>query len=65
MNYLPFSGGARHCPAQQLALFWVSCAVAHMAMEFKELENKDPILEYVVNLKLNWESLNGVKVALV
>lgn len=43
----------------------VSCAVAHMAMEFKELENKDPILEYVVNLKLNWESLNGVKVALV
>jgi cytochrome P450 len=64
-NYLPFSGGARHCPAQQLALFWVSYAVARMAMEFEELQNRDAVLEFVENLKLNMESGNGVKVALV
>ncbi|KAF2033258.1 cytochrome P450 alkane hydroxylase [Setomelanomma holmii] len=63
-HYLPFSGGVRHCPAQQLALFWVSYAVARMAMEFKEIRSVDPVEEYVENLKLNMESGNGVKVAL-
>ena len=64
-NYLPFSGGARHCPGQQLALFWTSYTVVRMAMEFKELQNRDPVDEYVENLRLNMESANGVKVALV
>ncbi|CAO2656333.1 Nn.00g051360.m01.CDS01 [Neocucurbitaria sp. VM-36] len=64
-NYLPFSGGARHCPGQQLALFWVSYTLVRLAMEFKEVQNKDPVDEYVENLRLNMESSNGVKVALV
>jgi cytochrome P450 len=64
-NYLPFGGGARHCPARQLALFWVSYTIARMAIEFKEIHNKDSVEEYVENLRLNMESLNGVKVGLV
>ncbi|KAJ4365797.1 hypothetical protein N0V83_008418 [Neocucurbitaria cava] len=64
-NYLPFSGGARHCPAQQLSLFWVSYVVVRMAMELAEVRNRDPVSEYVENLRLNMESGNGVKVALV
>lgn len=61
-NYLPFGGGARHCPAQQLAIFWVSYTIARMAMEFKEVQNRDPEMQYVETLKLVMESFNGVKV---
>lgn len=64
-DYLPFGGGARHCPAQQLALFWVGYAVVRMAMEFKEVRNRDVVMEFKENLKLNLESENGVKVELV
>jgi len=64
-NYLPFGGGARHCPAQQLSLFWVAHTIARMAMEFAGIINKDPVEEYVENVMLTMESLNGVKVALV
>jgi cytochrome P450 len=64
-SYLPFGCGARHCPSQQLALFWVSYTVVRMALEFKEVQNEDPVEEYVENLTLNMESANGVKVFLV
>jgi len=64
-NYVPFGGGARHCPAQQLALFWVSYTIARMAMEFKDVQNRDPELQYVECVKLVMESANGVKVGLV
>jgi cytochrome P450 len=64
-NYLPFSGGGRYCPAQQMSLFWVSHVIARMAMDIAEIVNKDPVEEYVENIQLTMESLNGVKVALV
>jgi cytochrome P450 len=64
-DYLPFGGGARHCPAQQLALFWVGYSVVRMAMEFKEVRNRDVVMGYKEHLKLNLESGNGVKVELV
>jgi hypothetical protein len=35
-----------------------------MAMEFEEMRNVDPVKEYVESVKLNMESLNGVKVSL-
>ncbi|KAF1946700.1 hypothetical protein EJ02DRAFT_217847, partial [Clathrospora elynae] len=44
-NYLLFSGGARHCPAQQLALFWVSYRMTRIAIKFTELRNMDPMEE--------------------
>lgn len=63
-EYLPFGGGARHCPAQQLALFWVAYTVVRMAEMYKEIRDRDGG-EYVENLKLNMENGNGVKVGLV
>lgn len=64
-DYLPFGGGARHCPAQQLALFWVGYTLARLALDFKDIQNRDPEMEFVEDLKLNMESGNGVKVGLV
>lgn len=64
-EYLPFGGGPRHCPAQQLALFWVAYTLVKMAMVYKEVRNHDPVEGFVENLKLNMESLNGARVTLI
>jgi len=64
-NYMPFGGGARHCPAQQLALHWVAYTLVRMAIRFKEVQNRAPVMEFVEKLKLNMESGNGVLVGLV
>jgi cytochrome P450 len=64
-EFLPFGGGARHCPAQQLALFWVAYTLVRMLMKYKEISNEDLVEEYVENLKLNLESRNGAKVSFV
>jgi len=64
-NYMPFGGGARHCPAQQLALYWVAYTIVRMAIRFREVQNRDPVMEFVEKLKLNMESGNGVLVGLV
>lgn len=63
-EYLPFGGGARHCPAQQLALFWIGYTLVRMVLRFREIENRDQVEMYVENMKLNMESLNGAKVGL-
>jgi len=62
-EFLPFGGGARHCPAQQLALFWVAYTLVRMLLELGEMRNEDAVEEYVENMKLNMESENGAKVA--
>lgn len=64
-HYLPFGGGARHCPMQQLALFWVAYTVVRTAMEVKAVRNRDEVEDFVECLKLNMESGNGVQVELV
>ncbi|PVH95533.1 cytochrome P450 [Periconia macrospinosa] len=64
-EYLPLGGDPRQCPAQQLALFWVAYTVVKMAMIYKEVQNHDPVEEFVENMKLNMESLNGARVKLI
>ncbi len=64
-EYLPFGGGARHCPAQQLALFWVTYTLVRMLQKYGEIRNEDPVHEFVENMKLNMESHNGAKVSFV
>jgi cytochrome P450 len=64
-KFLPFGGRARHCLAQQLALFWVAYTLIRMLMRYKEIKNEDSVEEYVENMKLNMESENGAKVSFV
>jgi cytochrome P450 len=64
-EFLPFGGGARHCPAQQLALFWISYTLVRMVLEVRELRNEDPVERFVENMKLNMESANGARVSFV
>lgn len=63
-SFLPFSGGARHCPANQLALFWLSYTIVRLVMEFEMIENTDPVMEYEAMHKLNMENKNGNPVRL-
>ncbi|KAF2649812.1 cytochrome P450 [Lophiostoma macrostomum CBS 122681] len=64
-EFLPFAGGPRHCPAQQLALFWIGYVVVRMALRFRELKNMDPVNDFVEEVKLNLQSRNGAIVALI
>ncbi|CCD48984.1 hypothetical protein ACHAPF_000710 [Botrytis cinerea] len=61
-EYIPFLGGGRICPAQQMALTEISYLVVRFMQEFKSMENRDPEKKFVAGMKLSMESKNGVKV---
>lgn len=64
-SYLPFIGGPRVCPAQNLALTQVAYVLARMAVEFKRLECRDEVLEWVEDIRMTASSKRGVKVGLI
>ncbi|KAF2750981.1 cytochrome P450 [Sporormia fimetaria CBS 119925] len=64
-EFLPFGGGARHCPAQQLALFWVGYTLVRMLLAFEEVRNMDEVEGFVERMKLNMESERGARVSFV
>ena len=63
--YLPFSGGPRMCPGQQLALTEIAYTVVRMLREFQAVENRDPVWEFIEEWKLTTETANGTKVAMI
>lgn len=63
-QYEPFLGGIRMCPAQNLVLTQLAYLLIRFAQEFKSLENKDEVDEYIEVITMTVESKNGVKVAL-
>ncbi|KAG6040619.1 hypothetical protein E4U41_007683 [Claviceps citrina] len=63
-DFVPFSGGPRICPAQQQVMTQSVYLLVRMVQRFETMENRDPCLEYVEQLKLMVESRNGVQVAL-
>lgn len=63
-QYEPFSGGGRICPAQQMVLTQVAYLLVRLAQEFKGLENRDEVEEYVGEIKATTQSRNGAKVSL-
>lgn len=63
-QYQPFLGGVRMCPAQNLVLTQMAYLLIRFAQEFRSLENRDEVDEYIELVSLTVESRNGVKIAL-
>ncbi|KAL9604216.1 MAG: hypothetical protein Q9219_000614 [cf. Caloplaca sp. 3 TL-2023] len=64
-EYLPFGGGARNCPAQQLVQAQYAYIIAKFVREFAAIENQDPTHEFVEEYNFSKSSRNGVKVRLI
>ena len=62
-NYVPFLGGPRICPAQQMVLTQYSYLLVRFVQEFDRMENRDPVLEFVEEHRMTKQSRNGVLVA--
>lgn len=61
-EYIPFIGGGRICPAQQMAPIEVFYLVVRFMQEFKVIENRDSEKKFVARMKLSMESKHGMKV---
>lgn len=64
-EYIPFLGGKRMCPAQQMVLTQTAYVMVRILQEFREIENRDPEMEYVEKFTFTMESKNGVQVGLI
>ncbi len=62
-RYIPFLGGARVCPAQQMVLTQYAFLLVKFLLEFREIENRDPEIAFVEEIKFGKKSRNGVQVA--
>ncbi|MCJ1312938.1 hypothetical protein MMC25_006614 [Agyrium rufum] len=62
-HYIPFLGGQRVCPAQQMIYVQYAYLLVRFAKEFTRLENRDDTLEFVEEYRMTKQSRNGVKVA--
>ena len=62
---MPFSRGARACPAQQMALLECGYVVVRFLQESEQMENRDPQVETLEEHRATIQSRNGVKVALI
>lgn len=62
-EFVPFYGGPRICPANQQVLTHASYALLRLTRQFRHIENRDPVHEYVELTKMTTQSRNGVKIA--
>jgi cytochrome P450 len=63
-QYEPFWGGPRMCPAKQMVITQVTYLLVRLAQEFKGLENRDEVYEFLGAIKMGLQSRNGAKVSL-
>lgn len=61
-EYLPFMGGPRICPAQNMMATQYAYIVARFAQEFRVLESADEVEEFEEEYRMTMQSRNGVKV---
>ena len=64
-DFLPFIGGPRVCPAQQMALMQVRFTVARIVQNFRIIENRDPVIDFIERYRITSDSKNGCMVALI
>lgn len=63
-TYLPFSGGPRICPAQQMVFTEAAYIIVRLTQEFSGIENQDPE-PWVERFRMTVEGKNGVKVKMI
>lgn len=63
--YVPFLGGPRTCPAQQMVLTQYGYLLVRLMQEFERMDNRDETTEFVEEHKMTKQSRNGAKVAFV
>lgn len=64
-TFIPFLGGPRTCPAQQMVLIQYGYLLVRLMQEFERMDNRDETLKFVEEHKMTKQSRNGVKVAFV
>lgn len=62
-RYIPFLGGPRSCPAQQMVLTQYAFILVRFLARFETLENRDPVVDFVEEVKFGKQSKRGVQVA--
>ena len=62
-TYIPFLGGPRICPAQQMILTQYGYLLVRFVQEFECIENRDEEIKFVEEHRMTKQSRNGVKVA--
>jgi cytochrome P450 len=63
-QFLPFSGGPRICPAQQMALTEATYTMFCLAKKFKEIRSEDS-RPWTEAIALTVWNVNGVRISLV
>ncbi|MCJ1308033.1 hypothetical protein MMC25_001683 [Agyrium rufum] len=62
-EFIPFYGGPRICPANQQVLTHATYTLLRLTRQFRRIENRDPVMEYLELRKMTAQSKNGVQIA--
>ena len=62
-EFVPFYGGSRICPANQQVLTQACYTLVRLVREWRRIDNRDPVQEYVEEKRMTTQSRNGIKVA--
>ncbi|KAI9685798.1 MAG: hypothetical protein M1820_010737 [Bogoriella megaspora] len=64
-EFIPFFGGPRICPAQQMVFVQAAMTTVRLLQKFKAIENRDSEIQYLEVNKITTESKNGCQVSLI
>ncbi|KAL8657480.1 MAG: hypothetical protein Q9226_001874 [Calogaya cf. arnoldii] len=62
--FMAFNGGPRTCPAKQMVYAEATYVITRLTQQFYNLENRDACEAWQEEMRLNFQSKNGVKVGM-